>query len=144
MKLIYCRKCRTMVSLPASGELVKCHCGASAGKYIDGVNAVVNIKKNKSDQLQHPISLVLGIDNNTFNTAIVRHKMWFEDPPEWADVNERMDFYFVGWLPTIPGEVFIVGTVEDVEKAKAEDFSNLSTTSTRPATNRKENERTLN
>ena len=96
MKLINCPKCNDVVNLMVGTTRV-CDCGNVGGKYLDDhITAVVNKD-----------ALVVGIDNNGFNIArrlAVGNK----------DVEQRLDFFFTGWIPTKPGEVIIVDTVEDV------------------------------
>jgi len=103
MKLIYCKDCRDFFNLPNKiGKLKACRCQKSAGKYLsDGLVAVVTDN-----------CVVAGIDNNTFHTSLVRQNDALENHPDWP----RVDFFFTGWIPTIPGEVIKVKTVKEVKK----------------------------
>jgi hypothetical protein len=99
MKGIYCPDCHDVFILSTHNTRY-CYCLLVAGKYLkDNVTAVVSKK-----------SMVFGIDNNTFNTVILRVEDWLERYPD----SDRMDFYFTGWMPTKPGEVIYVDTVNDV------------------------------
>jgi hypothetical protein len=54
-------------------------------------------------------SIIVGIDNNTWNDVRKRYNQFRNYP-------SRLDFFFTGWIPTIPGEVIRVDTVQDVRK----------------------------
>ena len=96
MKLINCPKCNDVVNLMVGTTRV-CDCGNVGGKYLDDhITAVVNKD-----------ALVVGIDNNGFNIA--RHLAI-----ENKDFPRRIDYFFTGWIPTKPGEVIVVDTVENV------------------------------
>lgn len=96
MKLLYCEDCRDTVQLKF--QMRMCYCSKHAGKYLnDGVTAVVT----------EGCALV-GIDNNTFDVAVQRVLHFREE------LDYRVDFFFCGWLPTIPGEVIFVSTVREV------------------------------
>ena len=98
MKLITCEKCLDVVNLVESHTRT-CHCGEIAGKYLDDrVTAVVSSK-----------ALVMGIDNNGWNIAKHMVKNALE-----KEIDFRVDYFFVGWIPTIPGEVIVVDSVYDV------------------------------
>lgn len=101
MKLLRCPKCEDFFSLINKvGRVKTCSCGETAGKYLeDGIQAVVTEN-----------SVVAGIDNNTFFTALYRQKDMLEKHPEYP----RIDFFFAGWVPTIPGEVIRVKSTSDV------------------------------
>ena len=97
MKLLYCEECGDLVTLrmykPRS-----CNCTKYAGKYLsDRITAVVNEG-----------AILVGIDNNTFQTAVDRTLHYREE------LDYRIDFFFCGWLPTEPGEVIFVPTFEEV------------------------------
>jgi hypothetical protein len=74
-----------------------CWCGHVGGKYLnDQITAVVD--KN---------AIVFGIDNNGFGIAkqlALKNK----------ELSYRHDYFFSGWIPTKPGEIIVVETVEDV------------------------------
>lgn len=99
MKSAYCRSCGILFSLPSPMYgIMKCKCGTNAGKYLnDGLTAVFTKD-----------SIIIGIDNNTWLAAIHNYLVYREYP-------SRVDFYFCGWVPTKPGEVIFVNTVEEVE-----------------------------
>ena len=112
MKLLWCEKCNDLVMLRID-MVTKCSCEAYAGKYLDdNITAVVNDD-----------AIVVGIDNNSFNNAVVSQKQIKEE------YEERYDFFFCGWIPTRPGEVVFVDTVEDVHEYNE---SGTCTTSTMP------------
>ena len=97
MKLLYCEECGDLVTL-RSCVTRSCLCLKYAGKYLDdNLTAVVNEG-----------AILVGIDNNTFVTATQR-LLHYRDK-----LDERVDFFFCGWLPTIPGEVIFVPSFEDV------------------------------
>lgn len=103
MKLLFCVECRDAVSL-AEEITRKCKCGKVAGKYLsDHITAVVTP------------SCVFGIDNNSFLNALATVGKVVGGEFEAFDQNKRYDFFFTGWIPTIPGEVIFVDTPEDVE-----------------------------
>jgi hypothetical protein len=117
MKGIYCPGCHDVFILVQQNTRY-CRCLLVAGRYLsDNVTAVVSKE-----------SMVFGIDNNTFNTAVLRVEDWLEEYPE----SDRMDFYFTGWIPTKPGEVIYVDTVGDVPIYK--DDGVINTKSTLPNT----------
>ena len=96
MKLIACQKCKDVMML-VNKMTRTCYCGAVGGKYLDdNITAVVNWD-----------AIVFGIDNSGFSIA-----------KELAEVNKKLpyryDYFFSGWIPTKPGEVLTVETVEDV------------------------------
>lgn len=97
MKLLYCEKCGDLVQLRCQLPRT-CHCTKYVGKYLsDRLTAVVNEG-----------SILVGIDNNTFQTAVDRTLHYREE------LDYRVDFFFCGWLPTEPGEVIFVPTFEEV------------------------------
>jgi hypothetical protein len=109
MKLFICPKCEQMVDLMSwkkyrkgkyknKGIVTRCYCGKSAGKYLSDNCTAVFTKDCP----------IVGIDNNTFMTAVARY---FEGKILY---DSRVDFFFTGWIPTIPGEVIFVDTVQDV------------------------------
>jgi len=107
MKLIHCPKCGDFFNLPTKlGKTKTCRCRKHAGKYLsNGVEAVVTEG-----------AIIAGIDNNTFLTATWRYGDTKEKHPEWP----RVDFFFTGWISTIPGEVIRVKTVKEVKDYKFE------------------------
>ena len=97
MKLLYCEKCYDLVQL-RHRKPRSCDCTKYVGKYLsDGLTAVVNEG-----------SILVGVDNNTFNVAVDRVLHYREE------LDYRVDFFFCGWLPTEPGEVIFVPTFEEV------------------------------
>jgi hypothetical protein len=101
MKLIYCIKCGDLV-LMRKGYISLCICGEIAGKYLnDNLTAVVT--KN---------SIVVGIDNNSFGDCITRYNIY--NPEGTEPYSARVDFFFAGWVPTIPGEIIKVDSEEEV------------------------------
>ena len=119
MKLILCKKCISIVSVLSEGIVSKCNCGEHACKDLsDSITAVVTKG-----------AVVIGIDNNTFNSAIQRYNWVKEKTPEH---DGRVDFYFTGWIPTKPGEVIFVDTVKDVVDYKYEFEGEASIYSTLP------------
>jgi hypothetical protein len=87
-----------------SDYVVYCPCEKCVGKYLnDNLTAVVT--KN---------SVVVGIDNGTFGPAInqyIKHNPEGDHP-----LNQRVDGFFCGWIPNIPGEVIVVETADAVEQ----------------------------
>ena len=57
MKLILCTKCQDVVRL--THERRECECGRCWGRYVDGLNAVINKE-----------SIPLGFDNYSFTRAL--------------------------------------------------------------------------
>jgi len=97
MKLIWCTKCQTLISL-SSKKVRYCQCKRCAGKYLrDEVTAVVN---------KYPV--IVGIDNYTFLPAVYQ-AIEFKD-------KEYCVFYFTGWTPNKPGRVIRVKTKKEVEE----------------------------
>ena len=96
MKLIACEECKDTMQLVNSYTRT-CWCGAVGGKYLDdSITAVVNKD-----------AIVFGIDNYGFAVAkemAMRNK----------NLPYRYDYFFSGWIPTKPGEVIVVETVEEV------------------------------
>lgn len=113
MKLLYCENCHDLVRLfPAKTK--KCDCGQVAGKYLkDDLTAVVTAN-----------AVVCGIDNNSLQIARIYYNHNKNRVPS------RVDYYFVGWIPTHPGEVVIVDTVEEVDDFPYE--TEINETSTIP------------
>ncbi len=100
MKLIYCPECHD-VFLAISKMTRTCLCGKHAAKYlIDNITAVMTEG-----------ALVFGIDNVTFGNARARNEH-FQESEDLK--NTRIDSFFTGWIPTIPGEVVTVPTAKDV------------------------------
>lgn len=100
MKFIYCPECKD-IFLAISGKTRTCECGKHAAKYlIDNITAVMTEGV-----------IVFSIDNVSFLNAQARTK-YFQESPDYP----RIDSFFTGWIPTIPGEVIMVPTVEDVKK----------------------------
>jgi len=62
MKLIYCKKCGDIVKLGMEKDSSTCQCGASGGYYLkDGLHAEI-----------WGDAIPLGIDNNSFESALLR------------------------------------------------------------------------
>lgn len=98
MKLIFCPECKDLVQL-REGAVRTCTCGSYGGKYLnDHLTAVVNEG-----------ALLVGLDNNTFVSA-VKNAIYGKE--KWE---HRVDFFFTGWIPTKPGEVIFVASLEVVE-----------------------------
>ena len=57
MKLIYCKKCKSILNLTRIEK--RCACGESSGHYTDNINCIVN----------GPV-ILLGISNTSFLNAI--------------------------------------------------------------------------
>ena len=115
MKAIWCDDCRDLVVL-RKGLIRECSCGAHAGTYLsDNITAVISKE-----------AFVVGLDNNSFLNAVASCN--------WAreNVEHRVDYFFCGWIPNIPGEVIYVDTVEDVHNFKEDENTELTTTSTMP------------
>ena len=97
-KLITCPTCNDIVNLTKEYNR-SCFCGKCKGRYLDdNVTAIVNKD-----------AIVVGIDNNGFRLSKELYVMNKEHP-------SRLDFFFTGWIPTKPGEVIVVDTVEDVSR----------------------------
>ena len=77
---------------------------AKAGKYLDD-NLTAVVTKN---------AVVVGIDNNSFGDCIHRYNIY--NPEGTEPYDKRVDFFFAGWIPTIPGEIIKVDTKEEVEE----------------------------
>lgn len=126
MKLIYCPHCSQILSLvagekykrgPRKGQrrerITYCSCRKCAGKWLsDSIMAVFSKDV-----------IVVGIDNNTWNIAVKRYDYC-------KTLESRIDFFFTGWIPSKPGEVIIVDTIDEVIKYPFE--YNKITTSTMP------------
>jgi len=103
MKLLRCPKCNDSIVIGVGNVTRICACGETAGKYLkDNITAVVSKG-----------SIVYGIDNNSLNNAIHNYTAFPEKYPKYKE--ERFDFFFVGWVPTIPGEVIWVDSVHKVQ-----------------------------
>jgi hypothetical protein len=119
MKLIYCEKCGWLFQL-IRNLTMHCACeDVKAGKYLDdSLTAVVT--KN---------AIVVGIDNNSFRDSVHRYLKYNPEGDEpWS---RRVDFFFTGWIPTIPGEVIKVDTKKEVEEFP-QDFETNDEFSTMP------------
>lgn len=105
MKMIYCPKCKYLFEIRHSPAYI-CLCKENqcCGKYLnDNLTAVVTEN-----------AVVVGIDNNSFRDATTRYKQ--HNPKGEEPWDTRIDFFFTGWIPTIPGEIVRVETVDDVAK----------------------------
>ena len=103
MKLIYCPRCNHLTALSDKlKQTTTCKCKRSAGKYLSDRCTAVFTKD----------TLIVGIDNTTFRDAINRYNWVKKERPEWG----RVDFFFTGWIPTIPGEVVRVDSVKEVKE----------------------------
>lgn len=123
MKLLRCDKCKDVFLIPHINQgkpgWRMCICGAQAGKYLsDGITAVVTKD-----------SILIGIDNNTFGFSMRAMEYW-KNEEDYKD--KRLDFFFVGWIPTLPGEVIFVDSVEEVINYNFEE--KYTHTSTNPTT----------
>lgn len=116
MKLIYCEECKSLTSIPSRGQMSTCNCGDCCGKYLsDNITAVVNKD-----------AIIVGLDSLSYRTALERYKIVKEQS------NIRYDYYFTGWVPTVPGEIIIVDTVDDVEGYEFDGDYKHNETSTLP------------
>ena len=105
MKLFYCPECRQLVDIMrADGEVRYCYCGSHCGKYLADNNTAVFTYG----------AIIVGIDNNTWLPAVQRYKKHNPDGEEAFPM--RIDFFFTGWIPTIPGEVVIVDYPDEVHE----------------------------
>jgi hypothetical protein len=87
-----------------SRYVVYCPCEKCVGKYLnDNLTAVVTKD-----------CIVVGIDNNSFRDSVSRYLK--HNPEGDEPYDKRLDFFFVGWIPTIPGEVIVVGTEKEVKE----------------------------
>lgn len=103
MKLFYCPECRQLVDIMSPKHGVhKCYCGKHFGKYLDDRITAVFTKG----------AIIVGIDNNTWLPAVQRYKQ--HEPNGEQPYPVRIDFFFTGWIPTIPGEVIWVDTEQEV------------------------------
>lgn len=97
MKLISCPECKDLILLVPKDVRI-CYCGKHGGKYLnDHITAVVNKG-----------AILVGLDNNSFTNA---KKTVMQNKDKWE---HRVDFFFVGWIPTKPGEVIFVDTLDEV------------------------------
>jgi len=101
MKLFYCTECYSLIQVRVS-HIYNCLCKKHAGKYLNDNLTAVFTKG----------TIIVGIDNNSFYPAVDRYKI--HNPEGEKPYPTRIDFFFVGWVPTIPGEVIFVDTVDDV------------------------------
>ncbi len=110
MKLFYCPECRQLVDIIGRGTGVHtCYCGKHAGKYLD--DSLTGVFTHGA--------IIVGIDNNTWLPAVERYKAHNPDGEKpWIIDGKfvRIDFFFTGWIPTVPGEVITVDTVKEVKK----------------------------
>jgi hypothetical protein len=121
MKLLFCEDCRDAVSMTHDNITRSCKCGKVAGKYLkDKLTAVVT---------EHAV--VFGIDNNSFSNAVATVDKVLNGV-EGFDADKRYDFFFTGWIPTIPGEVIIVPTKAHV--MATDYYQEKSWTSENPST----------
>jgi hypothetical protein len=106
-----------------------CLCGKHAAKYLkDNITTVVTEG-----------SIVFGIDNVSFFNAMKRTDM-FQNHEKYKD--QRIDSFFCGWIPSVPGEVIFVKSPIHV---KAYDYwSSYNHDSTNPTTDYAENVRVSN
>lgn len=124
MKLLWCPDCHDTITIGVNNIVRKCMCGRTAAKYLeDNITAIVTEG-----------SIVFGIDNTSLTNAIKNAKYWM---PNKFD-RKRLDFFFTGWVPTKPGEVVFVDTVEDVIAYNYHE--KLSFTSENPSTDISEKE----
>lgn len=115
MKLLYCSTCGDMIVL--NYQIKLCNCGASAGIYLDKIGAAVT-----------STGIVVGIDNNSFFNAVKTYTYAKENYPDKG----RMDFFFCGWIPTLPGEVVVVETIQDIKSLLESKLKTEYTTSSVP------------
>jgi len=98
MKLLFCVDCGDVVRIINKWPL-SCLCDKHRGKYLsDNITAVVTKG-----------CMIVGIDNNSFMNAAIGIQNLLN-----RGHKTRFDLYFTGWIPTHPGEVIYVKTVEDV------------------------------
>lgn len=63
MKLLFCRECGDVRKLHMDRQMHACSCGASAGRYVDHLNAEVSGP-----------CLALGINNSSLRLALTNHQ----------------------------------------------------------------------
>ena len=122
MKILFCVECRDAVAITTGNITRSCVCGKTGGKYLkDRITAVIT-----------EFSVVFGIDNNSFINALSTvEKVLSGDIPHF-EKGKRYDFFFTGWIPTVPGEIITVPTLAHV---KATDYyQEKSWTSQNPST----------
>lgn len=122
MKLLFCVHCRDTVCMTTENETRSCKCKKTGGKYLkDRITAVITED-----------SVVFGIDNNSFINALATiEKIWSGEYSQFKE-GQRYDFFFTGWIPTVPGEVIRVKSLAHV---KATDYyQEKSWTSQNPST----------
>ncbi len=122
MKLLFCKECHDTVTMATEDEVRLCKCRKTAGKYLsDRITAVIT-----------KASLVFGIDNNSFlNAAKTVERILDGEMPAFEE-GKRYDFFFTGWIPTVPGEVIVVDTPGEVAEFDYE--LEISFTSQNPST----------
>lgn len=105
MKLFYCPECRQLVDIMrADGEVRYCYCESHCGKYLsDNMTAVFTEG-----------AIIVGIDNGTWIPAVEKFKRF--NPNGESPYPVRIDFFFCGWIPTIPGEVIFVDFPNEVHE----------------------------
>lgn len=118
MKFIHCPRCKD-VFLPIERKTRTCACGRHGAKYLaDNITTVVTEG-----------ALIFGIDNVSFINARQRTE-YFQDHEDYKDM--RIDSFFTGWIPTLPGEIIFLPTVYKVRRF---DYYNRYThISTNPST----------
>ena len=98
MKLLFCPHCRDTVSMTHDNFTRTCKCGKVAGKYLkDKITAVVTKD-----------AVVFGVDNNSFLNALMTVGKVLHNDIQGFEEGKRYDFFFTGWIPTVPGEVIVV------------------------------------
>jgi len=118
MKLLLCSECGDLVCLRKK-FIRLCYCGEVAGKYLDD-NLTAVVTEN---------SIVVGIDNNSFGDCLTRYNIY--NPEGTNPHDKRVDFFFAGWIPTIPGEIIKVDDRDEVEEFPP-DFESNNEFSTMP------------
>lgn len=101
MKLFYCPECYNLIQIKKK-HIFTCICKKHCGKYLNDCNTAVFTKG----------SIIVGIDNNTWNVAVDRYLKHYPGGKQPYPV--RIDFFFTGWIPTMPGEVIFVDTEKEV------------------------------
>ena len=112
MKLIYCKKCGTLTSLVVK-KVRYCKCKKCCGKYLaDTITSVINKD-----------SVLVGIDNFSFGISVRRYDDLIEKHPD-----TRIDSFFTGWIPNLPGESITVETKKEVNEYPFEEYHNTGST----------------
>jgi len=101
MKLFYCIECYNLIQIKKN-HIFTCICKKHCGKYLDDNNTAIFTKG----------AIIVGIDNNTWSPAVQRYLK--HEPNGEEPYPVRIDFFFTGWIPTIPGEVIFVDTEQEV------------------------------